>query len=172
MDETRIRALVTLWSERRAEICRTLDRCDSAKAFEVQRCMDELDAALQTASPFAPSACSCWLGDPGATFGMSADREACKVHGQEASPVPVGGVMSLDEAGCVHSIEERRADIIRSAARGQGPTFIAAKLDMLIEQAASPVPRVETRCECATCLLNANPPVPRSTPVQRTHEED
>jgi hypothetical protein len=39
-------------------------------------------------------------------------------------------------------------------------------------QAASPVPRVETRCECATCLLNANPPVPRSTPVQRTHEED
>jgi hypothetical protein len=45
-----------------------------------------------------------------------------------------GDVMTLDEARCDISVEERRADIIRSAARGQGPTFIAAKLDMLIEQ--------------------------------------
>jgi hypothetical protein len=42
-------------------------------------------------------------------------------------------VMSLDEARLDLSIEERRTDLIRSAARGQGPTFIAAKLDMLIE---------------------------------------
>lgn len=42
-------------------------------------------------------------------------------------------VLTLDEARSNDiSIEERRADIIRSAARGQGPTFIAAKLDMLI----------------------------------------
>lgn len=48
--------------------------------------------------------------------------------------VGLRGVMSLDEARCNVSVEDRKADIIRSAARGQGPTFIAAKLDMLIER--------------------------------------
>jgi hypothetical protein len=41
-------------------------------------------------------------------------------------------VLFLEEARLV-SLDDKRADIIRSAARGQGPTFIAAKLDMLIE---------------------------------------
>lgn len=43
-------------------------------------------------------------------------------------------VLSLEEARMV-SLEDLRADIIRSAARGQGPTFIAAKLDILIAKA-------------------------------------
>ena len=38
------------------------------------------------------------------------------------------------------SVEELRADIIRSAARGQGPTFIAAKLDLLIGKAREATP--------------------------------
>jgi hypothetical protein len=41
---------------------------------------------------------------------------------------------SLDEAYCSKTIEERRIDIIRSAACGQGPTFISAKLNLLIAQ--------------------------------------
>lgn len=48
-------------------------------------------------------------------------------------------VMQLEEARMA-TLQDLRADIIRSAARGQGPTFIAAKLDMLIEKAnAKPV---------------------------------
>jgi hypothetical protein len=42
-----------------------------------------------------------------------------------------GSVLTLDEASIL-PVAELRADIIRSAARGQGPTFIAAKLDYLI----------------------------------------
>ena len=45
-----------------------------------------------------------------------------------------GVVMTLDETRDA-SLDDLRADIIRSAAQGQGPTFIAAKLDMLIERA-------------------------------------
>jgi hypothetical protein len=44
------------------------------------------------------------------------------------------GILQLEEARMV-SLEDLRADIIRSAARGQGPTFIAAKLDILIAKA-------------------------------------
>lgn len=64
-----------------------------------------------------------------------------QVHVQPSALLPAsealtpteGGVMSLDEARCDSvTLDERRADIIRSAARGQGPTFIAIKLDMLI----------------------------------------
>jgi hypothetical protein len=43
-------------------------------------------------------------------------------------------VMQLEEARMA-TLEDLRVDIIRSAARGQGPTFIAAKLDMLIAKA-------------------------------------
>jgi hypothetical protein len=47
------------------------------------------------------------------------------------------GIMSLDEVRCASvTVEVLRGDIIRSAARGQGPTFIAAKLDRLLELAA------------------------------------
>lgn len=35
------------WMQRRNNICRTVARCDSAKAFEVQRCAKELDVFLQ-----------------------------------------------------------------------------------------------------------------------------
>lgn len=44
-------------------------------------------------------------------------------------------VLTVDEAQTA-SLAELRADIIRSAARGQGPTFISAKLDLLIAAAA------------------------------------
>jgi hypothetical protein len=45
-----------------------------------------------------------------------------------------GDVMSVDEARSA-SVDALRTDLIRSAARGQGPTFIAAKLDLLIARA-------------------------------------
>lgn len=51
-------------------------------------------------------------------------------RGGEALPL----VMTLDEIRGA-TLEELRADIVRSAARGQGPTFIAAKVDRLIELA-------------------------------------
>jgi hypothetical protein len=56
-------------------------------------------------------------------------------------------VMSLDEAHMA-TLAELRADIIRSAAAGQGPTFIAAKLDILIAKAVAP----ECRCDCVNCV--------------------
>lgn len=40
-------------------------------------------------------------------------------------------VATLDEAHTL-SVDDLRADIIRSAAAGQGPTFIATKLDLLM----------------------------------------
>jgi len=51
MRDEQIEALIATWRERRNEICRTLDRCDSAKAFEVQRCADELAALLAVPVP-------------------------------------------------------------------------------------------------------------------------
>lgn len=41
-------------------------------------------------------------------------------------------VLTVDEARPVVSVERLRRDLICSAARGQGPTFIAAKIDLLI----------------------------------------
>lgn len=51
-------------------------------------------------------------------------------------------ILQLEEAQMA-SIDELRADIIRSAARGQGPTFIAAKLDMLIAKARAQSPSLQ-----------------------------
>lgn len=51
-------------------------------------------------------------------------------------------ILQLEEAQMA-SIDELRADIIRSAARGQGPTFIAAKLDMLIVKARARSPSLQ-----------------------------
>lgn len=42
--EAQLSALIAKWREHRDEICRVMHRCDSAKAFEVQRCADELEA--------------------------------------------------------------------------------------------------------------------------------
>jgi transposase-like protein len=63
----------------------------------------------------------------------------------ERSHIPLH--MSLDEAHMA-TLAELRADIIRSAAAGQGPTFIAAKLDILIAKAVAP----ECRCDCVNCV--------------------
>jgi hypothetical protein len=123
MDETRIRALVTLWSERRAEICRTLDRCDSAKAFEVQRCMDELDAALQAASPVVGECARCGGLPPGEASGAG------------------------DLCYCDSGDDASREAATRMSVRGPSPAFYKCEVcgheSDGPEQAASPVPRVE-----------------------------
>ncbi len=74
-----------------------------------------------------------------------ADREVRCTHGHYIEPRPVT-VLQLEEARMV-SLEDLRADIIRSAAQGQWPTFIAAKLDILIAKAtfAGVLPE---RCSC------------------------
>lgn len=57
MSDTRahLTELIATWIARRDDLCRTLHRCDSAKAFEVQRCAKELEATLAAVPGQAPS---------------------------------------------------------------------------------------------------------------------
>jgi hypothetical protein len=133
MDETRIRALAREIRETSHGLARDLRGHALVWA-------DELDAALQAASPDT------------------------LIAGLKRLPIRWGKLLENPSGPSVKHV-------------------LWSDIEALLNQAAaSPVPRVETcdcggplvapRCECAICLLNASRSVPRSTPVQRTHEED
>lgn len=89
----------------------------------------------------------------GAASMSNAHAIGCPSYRSEYSVCSCGAlkalnVLSLEEARMV-SLEDLRADIIRSAARGQGPTFIAAKLDILIAKATFAGVLPES-CSCET----------------------
>lgn len=85
----------------KVERCKFLNgRCTACGDPESGMCNlppdDEDETLSATASSPAPK-CTCWLGDPGAQFGSSDERQRCAVHGRRAakSVAPKADVIQL-----------------------------------------------------------------------------